>query len=341
MLASRARALLDGRLAPSVDDVVALARPVLRHRMALNFAARADGVALGDVIDRLVERLAEASPRVMPLPGRASGAWWAGAPRAGSGPSGAHRWTGAVRGGDGYPAGRRRPARRAEALGARLPPLLVAAERVAATVAQGVHGRRRVGQGDSFWQFRPFVAGRPDRPHRLAAVGEVRPPGAAWLVRARDRVGGGADRLPVARRLAQHALALAPVAGGKARARRTAAAGPGGAAAARRRARDADRAGGTRPSPAASASTGWPPRWTACAGADIGLPPHVPLPRHASVVLIGDFLAPLEEIQAGDRPAQPPSRSPATCCRCSTRPRSNCPTAAASASAAWSTTATP
>ena len=52
-----------------------------------------------------------------------------------------------------------RSARRAESLGARLPPLLVAAERVAATVAQGVHGRRRVGQGDSFWQFRPYAAG--------------------------------------------------------------------------------------------------------------------------------------------------------------------------------------
>ena len=50
-------------------------------------------------------------------------------------------------------------ARRAEALGARLPPLQVAADRVAATVAQGVHGRRRVGQGDSFWQYRPFLAG--------------------------------------------------------------------------------------------------------------------------------------------------------------------------------------
>jgi MoxR-like ATPase len=57
MLASRARALLDGRLAPSIDDVIALAHPVLRHRMALNFSARADGVALADVIDRLVERL--------------------------------------------------------------------------------------------------------------------------------------------------------------------------------------------------------------------------------------------------------------------------------------------
>ncbi|MCW3477590.1 MoxR family ATPase [Rhodovastum sp. RN2-1] len=57
MLASRARALLDGRLAPSIDDVVALAPPVLRHRMALNFSARADGVALADIIGRLVERL--------------------------------------------------------------------------------------------------------------------------------------------------------------------------------------------------------------------------------------------------------------------------------------------
>lgn len=54
---------------------------------------------------------------------------------------------------------------RAEALSARLPPLLVAAERVAATVAQGVHGRRRVGQGDSFWQFRPYQPG--DTPGRI------------------------------------------------------------------------------------------------------------------------------------------------------------------------------
>jgi uncharacterized protein (DUF58 family) len=49
----------------------------------------------------------------------------------------------------------------AEALGARLPPLLVEADRVAATVAQGVHGRRRAGQGDSFWQFRRYNAGDP------------------------------------------------------------------------------------------------------------------------------------------------------------------------------------
>ena len=54
MLACRARALLDGRLSPSLDDVVALAQPVLRHRMALNFSARAEGVDLPGVIDGLV-----------------------------------------------------------------------------------------------------------------------------------------------------------------------------------------------------------------------------------------------------------------------------------------------
>ena len=53
MLTVRAKALLDGRLAPSVDDVMALAEPVLQHRMALNFAARAEGVGVREVIKDL------------------------------------------------------------------------------------------------------------------------------------------------------------------------------------------------------------------------------------------------------------------------------------------------
>jgi MoxR-like ATPase len=57
MLACRARALIEGRLAPSTDDVVALAQPVLRHRMALNFAARAEGLTVTAVIDRLCRAL--------------------------------------------------------------------------------------------------------------------------------------------------------------------------------------------------------------------------------------------------------------------------------------------
>jgi MoxR-like ATPase len=57
MLACRARALLDGRYAPSVDDVVALAPPVLRHRMAVSFAGRAEGVTIANVIDQMATPL--------------------------------------------------------------------------------------------------------------------------------------------------------------------------------------------------------------------------------------------------------------------------------------------
>jgi len=57
MLASRARALLDGRLSPSLEDVAALAAPALRHRMALNFSARAEGADLDAMIARLAAKL--------------------------------------------------------------------------------------------------------------------------------------------------------------------------------------------------------------------------------------------------------------------------------------------
>jgi MoxR-like ATPase len=57
MLATRARAVLQGRLSPSVEDVLALAEPVLRHRMALSFSARADGVHLSEILDRLKAQL--------------------------------------------------------------------------------------------------------------------------------------------------------------------------------------------------------------------------------------------------------------------------------------------
>jgi MoxR-like ATPase len=57
MLAVRAKALLDGRFAPSIDDVVELAEPVLKHRMAITFAARADGDSITSVISRLKARI--------------------------------------------------------------------------------------------------------------------------------------------------------------------------------------------------------------------------------------------------------------------------------------------
>jgi MoxR-like ATPase len=57
MLAVRAKALIDGRLAPSVDDVIELAEPVLKHRMALSFTARTEGEEIGGVIARLAQAL--------------------------------------------------------------------------------------------------------------------------------------------------------------------------------------------------------------------------------------------------------------------------------------------
>jgi MoxR-like ATPase len=57
MLVVRARALLGGRLVPSIDDVIAMAEPVLKHRMALTFAARAEGETLGGVIRKLTSRI--------------------------------------------------------------------------------------------------------------------------------------------------------------------------------------------------------------------------------------------------------------------------------------------
>jgi len=57
MLAARARALIDGRLSPSIDDVLELAEPVLKHRMALTFTARAEGESMAAVIGRLKARV--------------------------------------------------------------------------------------------------------------------------------------------------------------------------------------------------------------------------------------------------------------------------------------------
>jgi len=57
MLAVRARALLDGRYAPSIDDVLTLAEPILKHRMALTYAARADGETISAVVGRLKAKL--------------------------------------------------------------------------------------------------------------------------------------------------------------------------------------------------------------------------------------------------------------------------------------------
>jgi uncharacterized protein (DUF58 family) len=183
------------------------------------------------------------------------------------------------------------PARRAEALGAHLPPLLVAADRVAATVAQGVHGRRRVGQGDSFWQFRPFLQGdtvsridwrmsaRSDRTfvretewEAAQTVALWRDGGASMRWRSRGQPVEKADRAG----LLLLALAALLLRGGE----RVRLIAPGSRAL-------AGRAGLDRLADALDR-----------AAPGDGLPPDVQLPRHGRVVLIGDLLAPIDAWQA-------------------------------------------
>lgn len=179
-------------------------------------------------------------------------------------------------------------ARRAEALGARLPPLLVAAERIAATVAQGVHGRRRVGLGDSFWQFRPYVPGDP--PNRIdwrqsaksdrAFIRETEWEAAQTVCLWRDASPSmrwrshGMDVEKAERaELLLLALAALLLRGGE----------------------RVQLIGG-----AARAVTGRGALDSVAENLALipaeGLPVRVPLPRHARVVLVGDFLAPLQEI---------------------------------------------
>jgi uncharacterized protein (DUF58 family) len=188
-------------------------------------------------------------------------------------------------------------ARRAEALGARLPPLLVAAERVAATVAQGVHGRRRVGQGDSFWQFRRFVQGDPiARVDWRQSAKSGRPVPDGWFIRETEweaaqtvclwrdasssmrwRSRGAMVEKRERAGLLLLALASLLLRGGE---------------------RVAMIESGARPISGRAGLDRLAEALAGVADTDAGVPPHVPLPRHARVVLFGDFLSPLEEIQA-------------------------------------------
>lgn len=185
-------------------------------------------------------------------------------------------------------------ARRAELLGARLPPLLIAAERVAATVAQGVHGRRRVGQGESFWQFRPFVAGdavtridwRQTAKSDRAFVRETEWEAAQTVYLWRDgsasmhwRSRGTAVEKVERAELLLLALAALMLRGGE----RVRLIGSGQAA--------APFASGRAALDGIAAALGR-------ADGDAGLPPPTNLPRHCRVVLIGDFLSPLEDVRA-------------------------------------------
>ncbi|HBK05460.1 MAG TPA: DUF58 domain-containing protein [Acetobacteraceae bacterium] len=183
----------------------------------------------------------------------------------------------------------------AEALGARLPPLLVAADRVASTVAQGVHGRRRVGQGDSFWQFRRFVSGDPLSRidwRQSAKSGRGAPEG--WFIReseweaaqtvclwsdASASMRWRSRQVPVEKRdradLLLLSLASLLLRGGERVIMMQQGARP-----------VTNRSGLERLAAA-----------LATAGDNSGPPPDVRLPKHGTVVLFSDFLSPLADIK--------------------------------------------
>lgn len=181
---------------------------------------------------------------------------------------------------------------RAEELASTLPPLLVAAERVASTVAQGVHGRRRIGQGDAFWQYRAYQPGDTTQKidwrqsaktqHVFIRENEWEAAQSVWLWRDDSP----SMRYSSQRNLPQKneradllllALATLLMNGGE----RVAMLGEGYP-------------------PASGRATLVRLAETLARARDTGanLPPQDPLPRHAHTVLLSDFLGPMEEIEA-------------------------------------------
>lgn len=180
---------------------------------------------------------------------------------------------------------------RAEQLAATMPPLLVAAERVASTVAQGVHGRRRVGQGETFWQFRGYYFG--DSPQSIdwrqsaksdrVFVREMEWEAAqsVWLWRdaSPSMSWRSSPRLSEKRERAE-LLLLALTA---------------------MLVRSGERVallGSERRPTTGRATLSRLGAELARGGDAANLPPHTQLPRYAQVVLFGDFLGPLEEVDA-------------------------------------------
>lgn len=184
----------------------------------------------------------------------------------------------------------------AEAIAAVLPALLVAAERVASTVTQGVHGRRRVGQGETFWQFRGYEWGdsahaidwRQSAKSERAFVRETEWEAAqsVWLWCDDSPSMHYRSGLAEAEKIERARLLLLALAVILARAgEHIALVGDDAVPASGRAALDRMTRLLVAGAPASRAGAA-------------AMPGFLPLPRHAHMVLFGDFLAPLEEIDA-------------------------------------------
>jgi uncharacterized protein (DUF58 family) len=196
-----------------------------------------------------------------------------------------------------------KPARReAERLAGRLPPLLIAALKVASTVEQGVHGRRRVGTGDAFWQFRQYQPGEP------ATRIDWRQSAKSDRLFLRETEWAAAQSVWLWRdasaSMRWHSAPELPLKGARAEVLLLAL-----AALLLRAGERVALLGGELPPSASRASLermaleldGGSPDGRAPEAAQ-SLPPALPLPRHAQLVLLGDFLSPLPAIEAALRP---------------------------------------
>jgi uncharacterized protein (DUF58 family) len=209
---------------------------------------------------------------------------------------------------------------RAEQLAATLPPLLVAAERVAATVVQGVHGRRRVGQGETFWQFRHYVVGDPPQiidwrqsaktDHIFTRQMEWEAAQSVWIWRdtSPSMDWHSDEALPTKRHradLLSLALAALLVRGGERVSLLGSTLRPASGRGALNRLANVIALGDA---PGLAGPSGHRRRAVEPADGEqdgdypvahpLDLPPVQPLPRHGQLVLIGDLLAPLAEIDA-------------------------------------------
>jgi uncharacterized protein (DUF58 family) len=184
---------------------------------------------------------------------------------------------------------------RAEELASLVPPLMVAAERVASTVAQGVHGRRRVGTGEASWQFRQYQPG--DALHRIdwrqtgkrdrvfVRESEWEAAQSVWVWRDTSpsmNFSSAANLPEKSERADLLALALMALL-----------------------MRGGERVGllgsGMPPVSGRSGLSRFATVMAMSGGGESGLPKPEPLPRHADVVLFGDFLSPLPEIDQAFR----------------------------------------
>ncbi len=176
----------------------------------------------------------------------------------------------------------------AQAAGAHLPPLVVEAERVAATVMQGVHGRRRAGVGDSFWQFRPYLPGdaaarvdwRQSAKSDRLYVRETEWEAAQTVVLWRDagpRMDWRSHLAQVTKSDRANLLLLATAA---------------------LLLRGGERVKFARPGLRAMHGRGALPALANALSGETAPPSPEAVPRHGRVVLFGDFLAPLEETRA-------------------------------------------